>query len=67
MKSSKQQGSASQQPTDADKRSSVPYMTTPSGTRYALSDKASVKGSHTANDKTEDQEVCTKYCLAVCG
>ena len=58
----KKKCSAPQQPTEAVKQSSVPHMTTSSGARYALSDKASFKGSHTVDDKTEDQGVCTKYC-----
>ena len=51
-------------PTEADKRSSVPYMTTPSGVRYALPDKVSAKDKNNASsDTTEDQGVCIKIIL----
>ena len=49
--------------TEADKRSSVPYMTTASGIRYALSEKVSVKDNHTSSDTTEDQGVCINICV----
>ena len=62
-KPEQQQTAAADAPvsTEADKRSSVPYMTTPSGVRYALSDKVSAKdNNHASSDTTEDQGVCIK-------
>ena len=62
-KPEQQQTAAADAPvsTEANKRSSVPYMTTSSGIRYALPDKVSAKDKHHASsDTTEDQGVCIK-------
>ena len=60
---SKQQNSVPQQTAaDAsnkpDRSSNVPYMTTASGVKYALSDKPSVRAKHLSGANQEDQGVC---------